>query len=139
MVESRGFRGETRADGSQNLDLLRYHMRVAAEIGADFVKTKYSGDPTTYAEILNECQVPVLVAGGSRLGSTDEVLAFGRDCITAGAAGLIFGRNIFAFDKPDAIFNDLYVVVHDAKGRAIRHPLSPRWLPSEAPASGGVE
>jgi class I fructose-bisphosphate aldolase len=133
MIESRGFSGETLADGSQNLDLLRYHMRVAAELGADFIKTKYSGDPTSYAAILAECQVPVLVAGGSRLGTTDDALKFGRDCMSAGAAGLIFGRNIFAFDKPRAIFDDLYAIVHNSEGRAARHPLAPRTLPADMP------
>ena len=43
--------------------------RVAAELGADLVKTVYTGDPESFREVTRGCPVPVVVAGGSK---TDE-------------------------------------------------------------------
>ena len=40
--------------------------RVAAELGADLVKTNYTGDPDTFREVTRGCPVPVVVAGGSK-------------------------------------------------------------------------
>ncbi|HEU17385.1 MAG TPA: fructose-bisphosphate aldolase, partial [Methanolinea sp.] len=40
--------------------------RVAAELGADIVKTVYTGDPDSFREVTRGCPVPVVVAGGSK-------------------------------------------------------------------------
>jgi len=74
---------------------LNRHTRIAAELGADAVKTDYSGDPASMRSVVDGCHIPILVLGGSRQGSDEEALEVVRGATLAGAAGVIFGRNVF--------------------------------------------
>jgi fructose-bisphosphate aldolase, class I len=74
---------------------LNLHTRIAAELGADAVKTDYSGDPISMRSVVEGCPVPILVLGGSRQNSDDEALEIVRGATLAGAAGVLFGRNVF--------------------------------------------
>ena len=44
--------------------------RIGAEIGADVVKTVYTGDPDSFRDVIRGCPVPVIIAGGPKT-STD--------------------------------------------------------------------
>ena len=112
MIESRGFGEENDADGNPNLDLLKFHTRVAAELGADFIKTKYSGSVETFREVTSQCPVPILVAGGSRLSTVDGALELVDNVIAGGGAGVVFGRNIFQFDDPAFMLDEIIERVH---------------------------
>jgi fructose-bisphosphate aldolase, class I len=74
---------------------LRLNTRIAAELGADAVKTDYSGDPSSMRSIVEGCHIPIFVLGGSRQGSDEDALEVIRGATLAGAAGVIFGRNVF--------------------------------------------
>lgn len=74
---------------------LNLHTRMAAELGADAVKTDYTGDPQSMRAVVDECPVPILVLGGSKQGSDEESLRMVREVALAGAAGVFFGRNVF--------------------------------------------
>jgi DhnA family fructose-bisphosphate aldolase class Ia len=74
---------------------LLLHTRIAAELGADVIKTESAGDVEAMRSVVSACPVPVLVLGGSRSGSDDEVLKTVREIMRAGAAGVFFGRNVF--------------------------------------------
>ena len=74
---------------------LNLHTRMAAELGADAVKTDYTGDPVTMRSVVEGCPIPILVLGGSRQGSDDGALQMIHDAVLAGAAGVFFGRNVF--------------------------------------------
>jgi class I fructose-bisphosphate aldolase len=113
LIESRGFGQENDKDGNPNLDLLKFHTRVAAELGADFIKTKYSGSVETFREVTSQCPVPILVAGGSRLKTPEEVFTLVEDVINGGGAGVVFGRNIFQFDNPSTMLNTILNKVHE--------------------------
>jgi len=69
--------------------------RVAAELGADAIKTEYSGDVESMRHVVRNCPVPILVLGGGRLGSDGEALELVRNAMRAGVAGVMFGRNVF--------------------------------------------
>lgn len=112
MIESRGFADENFEDGSFNVDLLKFHTRVAAELGADFIKTKYSGSVESFKEVTSQCPVPILVAGGSRQKTIDEALKLVDDVMAGGGAGVVFGRNIFQFDSPDFMLREIINRVH---------------------------
>jgi DhnA family fructose-bisphosphate aldolase class Ia len=45
--------------------------------------------------VVSACPIPILVLGGSRSGSDQEVLKVVRGVLQAGAAGVFFGRNVF--------------------------------------------
>lgn len=78
---------------------LMLHTRIAAEIGADVIKTENAADVETLQKVVNACPIPILVLGGSRTGSDEDVLNTVRGIMQAGAAGVFFGRNIFQADN----------------------------------------
>ena len=74
---------------------LNLHTRMVTELGADAVKTDYTGNSTSMRAVIEECPLPILVLGGSKQGSDEESLRVVRDVAQAGAAGVFFGRNVF--------------------------------------------
>jgi len=74
---------------------LKLHTRMATELGADAVKTDYTGDPISMRSVIEDCSIPILVLGGNRYGSDDQALEVVRSAAQAGAAGVFFGRNVF--------------------------------------------
>ena len=74
---------------------LLLHTRIAAELGADVIKTEYTGDPESMQRVVASCPIPILVLGGSRSGSDQDVLNVVGGIMQAGAAGVFFGRNVF--------------------------------------------
>lgn len=118
MIESRGLGDENGPDGKPNLELLKFHTRVAAELGADFIKTKYSGSVETFREVTSQCPVPILVAGGSRLSSVVDALKLVDDVIAGGGAGVVFGRNIFQFEDPAFMLEQIINRVHGTGDKA---------------------
>jgi len=77
---------------------LNLHTRMAVELGADAVKTDYSGDPDSMRAVVESCPIPILVLGGNRQASDDDALDVVRGAVLAGAAGVVFGRNVFQAD-----------------------------------------
>src|SRR2546428_11651927 len=49
-----------------DVDVVRHAARVGAELGADIVKTTYTGSAETFREVVRGCSVPVVVAGGAQ-------------------------------------------------------------------------
>ncbi|MEV6964605.1 2-amino-3,7-dideoxy-D-threo-hept-6-ulosonate synthase [Hamadaea sp. NPDC051192] len=80
--------------------LIAHAATLAADLGADIVKTPYAGEVDAMADVVASCPIPLIVAGGARLNATGEILAFVDDALAAGTAGLAMGRNIF--QAPDA-------------------------------------
>jgi fructose-bisphosphate aldolase, class I len=78
---------------------LNLHTRMAAELGADMVKTDYSGDVASMRSVVEKCPIPIMVLGGSRHASDKQALDVVRDVAAAGAAGVFFGRNVFQADN----------------------------------------
>ena len=74
---------------------LKLHTRMAVELGADMIKTDYSGDSASMRGVIEECPIPLLVLGGSRSASDNQALDLVRGAMHAGAAGVFFGRNVF--------------------------------------------
>jgi 2-amino-4,5-dihydroxy-6-oxo-7-(phosphonooxy)heptanoate synthase len=83
-------------------ELVAHATALAADLGADIVKTVYAGSPAAMAEVTASCPIPVIVAGGSRLESTERLLGFVKDALLGGAAGVAVGRNIFTAADPRA-------------------------------------
>jgi len=87
-------------------------VRVAEELGADLIKTNYTGDPISFGRIVHACSVPVFIAGGEKSGDL-ETLKIIRDSVIAGGAGVCVGRNSFQRDDPRAFVRALCQVVHE--------------------------
>ncbi len=113
--------------GQESLYAVEYAARVANELGADIVKLNLprcdegrAQTPKQYAEIEwdnhSDADVTkitarvvaaagralVLFSGGSKLGD-DDLLAKAHACMAGGATGLIFGRNMWQREWPDAL------------------------------------
>ncbi|WP_457620775.1 2-amino-3,7-dideoxy-D-threo-hept-6-ulosonate synthase [Methanopyrus sp.] len=92
MMYPRGPKVEDEFD----VEYVKHAARVGAELGADIVKTNYTGDPDSFREVVKGCPVPVVIAGGPKADTPEEVLEMVKGAIEAGAAGAAIGRNIFA-------------------------------------------
>ncbi|MDD1673347.1 MAG: 2-amino-3,7-dideoxy-D-threo-hept-6-ulosonate synthase [Methanomicrobiales archaeon] len=86
-------------------------VRVAEELGADLIKTNYSGDIESFSRITQACSVPVLIAGGEKGGDL-ETLTTIRDAMSAGASGVCMGRNSFQRPDPRKFVHSICNVVH---------------------------
>lgn len=88
--------------------------RIAAELGADIVKTVCPGDASEFGAVVEACPVPVVALGGPRMKSEDDVVALARGVVEAGGAGIAFGRNIWGSPDPKALLERLHGAVHGA-------------------------
>jgi len=86
--------------------------RQAAEMGADYVKTMYTGDPESMCRVVEGATVPVVILGGTRVADDDSLLRQVADALSAGVAGVAFGRNIWSSTDPASIAARLVAVVH---------------------------
>ncbi|MEF8784338.1 MAG: 2-amino-3,7-dideoxy-D-threo-hept-6-ulosonate synthase [Haloarculaceae archaeon] len=93
-------------------DDLGHAVRLGEELGADVIKTAYSGTPETFEHVVESTRLPVVIAGGSR-GTDEETLDMVRGAMDAGAAGVSMGRSIFQHDDPEAITEAIAAVIHD--------------------------
>ncbi|MFB6166346.1 MAG: 2-amino-3,7-dideoxy-D-threo-hept-6-ulosonate synthase [Haloarculaceae archaeon] len=96
-------------------EALGHAVRLGEELGADVVKTSYSGTPETFEHVVESTRLPVVIAGGSR-GTDVETLEMVRGAMDAGAAGVSMGRSIFQHEDPEAITQAVSAVVHDDAG-----------------------
>jgi 3-hydroxy-5-phosphonooxypentane-2,4-dione thiolase len=84
--------------------------RIAAELGAHFVKTYYCEG---FEEVVRSTPVPVVIAGGKKIPERDAInLAW--DAVRSGAKGVDMGRNIFQSDSPVGMIRAIRAVVHDS-------------------------
>jgi 3-hydroxy-5-phosphonooxypentane-2,4-dione thiolase len=82
--------------------------RIAAELGAHFVKTYYCDD---FEKVVESCMVPIVIAGGKKLPEK-EALQMAHDAISHGASGVDMGRNIFQSDNPVGMIQAVRAIVH---------------------------
>jgi DhnA family fructose-bisphosphate aldolase class Ia len=54
----------------------------------------------------------VLALGGPKMESEDDVVDLAAAVVAAGAAGIIFGRNIWGSSDPAGLLKRLHGVVH---------------------------
>ena len=98
-------------------DLLAFGCRMAAELGADVIKTEYTGDPETFAPVVEGCPAPVLVLGGPKTDSEEDLVETTRGAMEAGAKGVVYGRNIWQADDPARVAGAVREVVHGVYAR----------------------
>ncbi len=88
----------------------RLATRIAAELGAQVVKTYYV--PDGFETVTASCPVPIVMAGGKKLPEL-EALTMAYRAIQEGASGVDMGRNIFQSDAPAAMLRAIAAVVHE--------------------------
>ena len=93
-------------------DVINIAVRTGAELGADIVKTNYTGDIDSFKYIVKSVGIPVIIAGGPKTDTIPELLQLVHDSIQAGGAGVAFGRNVFQAKDPTKIVSALSKIVH---------------------------
>jgi DhnA family fructose-bisphosphate aldolase class Ia len=86
--------------------------RIGAEMGADFIKTFYTGSPDSFQTVLQNATVPVIVLGGERANNAREVLTQIHEAMQAGASGVAVGRNIWGHEYPAKMTAAIAAIVH---------------------------
>ncbi|OGG99745.1 MAG: autoinducer 2 aldolase [Candidatus Lambdaproteobacteria bacterium RIFOXYD1_FULL_56_27] len=84
--------------------------RIAAEIGAHYVKTYFV--EKGFETVTHGCPIPIVIAGGKKLPEL-EALTMAYKSIDQGAAGVDMGRNIFQSESPLAMIQAVGAVVHE--------------------------
>jgi len=97
---------------SHDVEVVAHAARLGAELGADIIKTNYTGDAESFKAVVDSCHVPVIIAGGPKAETTRDVLQMVKDSMTAGGAGLSIGRNVFQHEDPTKMVKSLSALVH---------------------------
>jgi class I fructose-bisphosphate aldolase len=103
------------ADVSFDPDDIAWAVRCAVEAGADIVKTPYCGDVTAYAQIVADCPVPLVAAGGPATPTLEIALDAMAGVVRSGARGATIGRNIWGSEAIGATVRAFKAVIHDGK------------------------
>lgn len=94
------------------LDDLVLGTRACAEFGADLIKTVYIDGFERVARCAN---IPTLALGGGTFDKPSQAFAVARSAVKAGAAGVVYGRNVICADKPAKYLDCLMAVVKGGK------------------------
>lgn len=102
-----------KVENEHDVELVKHAARVGSELGVDIVKTNYTGDPDSFKEVIEGALVPVVIAGGPKVDTDEELLQMVKDSIEVGGAGVAFGRNLFQAENPGKITKAISEVVHN--------------------------
>lgn len=93
-------------------DTVAYGTRIALEMGADFVKVPYTGDPESFRWVVRSAgKVKVMIQGGAKK-TEDELLAEVQGAMAAGATGVAIGRNVWQSPNPEEIAKKVAAIVY---------------------------
>ena len=109
MMYSRG----PKIKNEYDVNNVKHAARVGAELGADIVKVVYTGSVESFKEVVNGCPVPVVIAGGPKMDSDEDIFKMVEGALAAGAAGVSIGRNAFQHKTPDKMVQALSKMVHN--------------------------
>lgn len=112
MIEPRSAREKRVPSDKTDPEVLGFMCRVAAELGADIVKCIHPRSLENSQAIIQGCPAPVLVAGGARAEKSEDAYERARVAMQAGAAGLVYGRNIYEAADPAAELEKYLEIVH---------------------------
>lgn len=104
-------RGE-KIEDEHDVEVVSHAARAGAEMGADIIKTNYTGTSSSFRDVTNGCPVPVVIAGGPKAETDEEILEMASKSIRAGGAGVSIGRNVFQHDNPTKMIKALVKIVH---------------------------
>ncbi len=117
MIYTRGPKIKNQYDSK----LVKHAARIGAELGADIVKVAYTGSPESFREVVEGCFVPVVIAGGAKMDTDQDILEMVKGAMDAGGAGVSIGRNAFQHEKPAKIVKAISKIVHE--GRSVKEAL----------------
>ncbi|MGZ4902509.1 MAG: 2-amino-3,7-dideoxy-D-threo-hept-6-ulosonate synthase [Halobacteriota archaeon] len=102
-----------KVENEHDVEHVKLAARAGAELGADIIKTNYTGDIDSFKEVVKGCPVPVIVAGGPQMDTERQLLQMVRDSLDAGGRGVAIGRNVFQAKNPTTAVRQIARVVHE--------------------------
>ena len=87
--------------------------RLAWEIGCNVVKVPWTGSVESFQKVTRSVPIPVLIAGGPKNISFNELLVIVGQSIQAGGSGVCIGRQVFGCKNPDSNVKALRAIVHE--------------------------
>ncbi len=105
---------------------IAWAVRCALECGTDVVKVPFCGDVKAYAQIVADCTVPVVAAGGPQALTLEDALRMLSQVVESGARGATVGRNVWGHERITEVVRAMKAVIHEGRG------------PGEAMASAGL-
>jgi fructose-bisphosphate aldolase, class I len=95
-------------------EAIAVNTRMAVEIGADVIKTDWSGDSRSFERVVAAAaRTPILIAGGERRGADEDTLHMIAAILEAGAQGVLFGRAFFNSASPLRLMKAARGLIHD--------------------------
>lgn len=95
-----------------DVGVVEHAARFAAELGADVVKTYYTGSATSFSKVVESCPVPVVMKGGDKAKDDRSYLEVLDSVLKAGAAGAAVGRNIWQHERPGNVIAAIMAMFH---------------------------
>jgi len=90
-------------------DYVKKTCRIICELGADAIKTFYTGE--RFAEVTEGVPIPVFALGAEKLKHEIDALELAHKAVSAGARGVVFGRNVIQAQSPTQFLRGLKEVV----------------------------
>lgn len=115
-VYARDFTGD-KPQVSFRPEHIAWAVHCAVELGVDIVKVPYCGDVKEFAQIVADCPVPLVAAGGPKAKDLESALAMMAQVVQSGARGATIGRNIWGLEpgRVAAAVHAFKAVIHDKK------------------------
>jgi DhnA family fructose-bisphosphate aldolase class Ia len=85
--------------------------RILAELGADAIKTFYTGE--SFGDIVEACPVPIFCLGAEKTPTELDALNLAYRAVRSGARGVVFGRNVIQASSPARFLRALKKVVQE--------------------------
>ena len=90
-------------------DYIKKMCRIICELGADAIKTFYTGD--RFAEVTAGTPIPIFALGAEKMEREVDALELAHKAVQGGARGVVFGRNVIQARDPAAFLRALKDVV----------------------------
>ncbi|HYY91929.1 MAG TPA: aldolase, partial [Candidatus Dormibacteraeota bacterium] len=103
-------------------EIVSYAARAGLEVGADAVKIKYTGDPTSFKWAVKSAGiVKVFMSGGPKAPTDETFLNQVKGAMDGGGTGLAVGRNVWQHADPLKMSDALREIIFN--GKEVHHAL----------------
>ncbi|MFA7129689.1 MAG: fructose-bisphosphate aldolase [Sphaerochaeta sp.] len=90
-------------------------VHIGCDHGANIIKTTYAGTREEFKKVIDASYQPVVILGGEKTKDLKDLFECIENAISAGAAGVAIGRNVWKHPDPKAVVEALVKLVHEGK------------------------
>jgi|SRR5699024_996024 len=104
-------------DNEERAELLTSANRVAFELGADILKSNHPGDMGILENWVRDYDIPIVLLGGNKEGTSSELVEMVSEAIDAGVRGVAMGRNVWQRPTKEAqnLLKQFSTIIHKSK------------------------